>query len=332
LLPGGRDVRCRHRGLAARRAGPLDLDVFACARHGECTATAPVPGLVSCPWCADYEAGPVLQIEVTAFGIGDHILALTAAAGLRHDHPQAEIVLACKPWHRPWAELFSDARCVDRPLSDVLTFRPHTSYEMQMVTRLARPRWEHYARLCGTTARAPTPAPLPRQAVEWARPYAGRVALVPFSTFGIRTWDAEHWLGLEALLLARGLTCVVLDDRRGRTDAFRSDKVLGEPVGRVAAVLHAAACAVGNDSGMAHLAAALGRPTVVVCGSWPGEQIFGIYRDVRVINGPWSCSGCCENPLDQERVGCRKVCFSLQAVAPAEVLAAVESAVSAAAS
>src|SRR5262249_15543674 len=68
-------------------------------------------------------------------------------------------------------------------------------------------------------------------------------------------------------------------------------------------------------------------PTVVVCGSWPGEKIYGLYPDVHVVDGPWFCSGCCDNREVKERVGCREECFSLQAISPTDVLEAVESAI-----
>ena len=62
LLPRGRSARCRHRGAGTRRvegltpAGQSDLQAFACARHGECTAGTPAPGLACCAVCPDHES------------------------------------------------------------------------------------------------------------------------------------------------------------------------------------------------------------------------------------------------------------------------------------
>jgi hypothetical protein len=56
--------RCRHRGEEVRRepcrtcCGVVQLKVFACVVHGECTVGKALPGVACCATCADHEPQP----------------------------------------------------------------------------------------------------------------------------------------------------------------------------------------------------------------------------------------------------------------------------------
>jgi ADP-heptose:LPS heptosyltransferase len=267
-----------------------------------------------------------VQIVVTMDGIGDHVLGLTTAEGLRHDHPGTDVVYVCKPWCPDWARLFWPAHLVTtEEQEDLRTYRPHDTYAVQNAERLARPRWEHYAGACGTIARLPQPQPLSTEALAWAERYRGCVLLAPWATTPGRTWLLSHWLRLERLLRQQGLSCLVLDGRTNdhdRNAAFESEVALNEDPVRVAALLSVAACTVTNDSGLAHVSGMFRRPAVVVCAQICGEQMFGIYGTVKTLQGPLLCSGC--HWLGPHwRPACDSLCASLQAIAPETVLAAV---------
>jgi ADP-heptose:LPS heptosyltransferase len=67
---------------------------------------------------------------------------------------------------------------------------------------------------------------------------------------------------------------------------------LGEPVNRVANLVDRMDLLVGNDSGLAHLAAALSTPTVVVYGPADGDVLFGrMYPLQRAVNNHPDCQG-----------------------------------------
>ncbi len=229
---------------------------------------------------------PILQVEVTANGIGDHILALTTAAALQRKHSDRQIVVACRfPERAPWVRLFTGCgRAVYPALPGVETIRPHDHERGKSYAE--KSRWEWYADAAGVAPVLPESRPLPVAEVEWAHRFVGCIALAPWSVYTARTWPLDRWLELEQLLAAIGSRCVVLDDQEERNRAFASERVCGAPPVRVAAVLSAAALLVSNDSGMAHVAGMLRRPVLALCGPIPGQPVYGCYPAVRVYNAP----------------------------------------------
>lgn len=272
--------------------------------------------------------GAIIQVTSSANGIGDAILGLMVTEGLRRARPECKIVFVVKAHCHEWVSLFNGYDWLAlNSMTGVESYDPYSSYGRQLQEKLAKPRWEYYADVCGTTATVPTYRELPAHAVDWARPYAGRVVLSPWSTDKLRTWSLAHWLTLESLLHARGIDTVILDDRLDRARAFRGAKILNEAPVRVGAVIHAALCLVGNDSGMPHVAGMFRTPAIVLCGSMHGSKIFGAYPTVQSLQGELSCSPCYGGAAVaalRNQIGCSEICFSLQAITPATVMAAVE--------
>jgi heptosyltransferase-2 len=89
-----------------------------------------------------------------------------------------------------------------------------------------------------------------------------------------------------------------------------------------AALLADAAVAVCNDSGLAHLAGAVGAPTVVVFGSTSSAWTAPLGARVRVVQDAPVCS-----PCFQRTCAIGTVC--LERVSVAQVIAACESTVAA---
>jgi heptosyltransferase I len=85
-----------------------------------------------------------------------------------------------------------------------------------------------------------------------------------------KLWPAERWLALEQWLAQRGLTSVLFwgsDEEGARTLALaeqmqRAVLAPRSSLDAIAASLAGADLVIGLDTGLAHLAAALGRPTV----------------------------------------------------------------------
>ena len=283
-----------------------------------------------CASCNRPGGGDPVQLCASANGIGDQILGLCVLDGLRAKHPGRELVVVAKSWCLPWAALFGGYdRLTDRR-GPGLSYDPYQSYGRQTADRLARPRWEYYADHCGVKAAPPTPRPVAPENREWAERYAGRVVLCPFSTDPLRNWSLPHWLTLERLLRDRGFDVLVADDRDDRVAGFASPKLVGESPARVGAVLHAAPCVVGNDSGMTHVAAALGTPTLALCASIRGDHVFGLYPTAKVVQGPLDCGNCHgrdrpDGAATRAALGCLQVCHDLQAITPERVLREIES-------
>ena len=99
-----------------------------------------------------------------------------------------------------------------------------------------------------------------------------------------KLWPTQHWIGLARELEARGLRCALpwgADAERARSEdiAARLERPwvpARMPLSDMAALLAGAAAVIGVDTGLTHLAAALGVPVVALfCGSDPG--LTGVY-------------------------------------------------------
>lgn len=103
----------------------------------------------------------------------------------------------------------------------------------------------------------------------------GAVALVPGARWASKRWPAEYWRALADRLAARGHQLVAVGSEAERLllggpgviDAY------GLPLRATAAVLRRARVVVANDTGLMHLATAVGRPVVVLLG--PTVGAFG---------------------------------------------------------
>ncbi len=141
-------------------------------------------------------------------------------------------------------------------------------------------RWLDLARLLGVPAAGaylefPILPDDQRELAEVFRPAKPYAVLHPGSREASRRWPAERFLEVAQHLAAGGLTVVFT----GTSEERRLADALGEGVdgalslagrtslGALAALLEGAAVFVGNDSGPAHLARAVGTPTVTVHGS-----------------------------------------------------------------
>jgi ADP-heptose:LPS heptosyltransferase len=103
------------------------------------------------------------------------------------------------------------------------------------------------------------------------------VVMHPVASAPEKTWPAEKFLAL-----ARGLKmdCVFMGGAGEDLSAFGEHRTLaGAPLAEVKRLLQGAALFVGNDSGPAHMATALGVPAVVIFGA-----------SDPVIWGPWKAA------------------------------------------
>jgi heptosyltransferase-1 len=109
----------------------------------------------------------------------------------------------------------------------------------------------------------------------------GYCVLLTGTSDAAKLWPEEQWLQCARLAAAAGLICVLPHgDAAEQARAARLAEALGangvvaprQPLFDLGKVLGGAALVIGLDTGLTHLAAALGRPTVgVYCGSRPAE-------------------------------------------------------------
>jgi ADP-heptose:LPS heptosyltransferase len=100
---------------------------------------------------------------------------------------------------------------------------------------------------------------------ERSRSYA---VLHPFASAADKTWPAENFLAAAAHLEDLGLEPVFISGPNEQLAAFSRYQCLqGAALEEVKSLLACASVFIGNDSGPAHIAAAFGRPVVVLFGA-----------------------------------------------------------------
>ncbi|MBD3239031.1 MAG: hypothetical protein GF331_00490 [Chitinivibrionales bacterium] len=140
----------------------------------------------------------------------------------------------------------------------------------------------------------------PSVTLDPARPL---LALIPFSAWRNKTWPLHYYEEVGRHFINKGWQTVVLGGPSDRPDAERLQQDLGDgcvsiaglvPLDQSAAVLAGARLAVGNDTGLTHLARAVGVKTVAVFGSTTWH--FGFYPfgppPFRVLELSINCRPC----------------------------------------
>lgn len=160
------------------------------------------------------------------------------------------------------------------------------------------------------------------------------IIIAPFSNSATRDWPAEHFSALIALLLDRwappgGLIRTVgTPSQRQRANAIvrehPADRVTNDcgrlPWPMVLAEMKSAACVIGNNSGITHLAGSMGVPTVCIFGgSHQRLEWRPLGLNVTVLSRTIGCSPC---HLDHAR-SCGYGLACLREITPEEVADAV---------
>ena len=195
---------------------------------------------------------------------------------------------------------------------------------------------ERYAALAGEAFRAPELRADPANLAAQRRrldlsAVAAVVVLCPGAAFGpAKRWPAEHFGEVAAACLAAGRAvwivgtqaersiCGVIAERApgavnlaGRTD-----------LATVIDLLSVADCVVANDSGLMHVAAALGRPVIALFGSTSPNFTPPLSDRAVVLREPQPCSPCFQRTCPLGHLRC------LVELSPARVLREIASCMS----
>jgi len=119
------------------------------------------------------------------------------------------------------------------------------------------------------------------------------VALAPGAAHATKRWPLPHWDRLAGLLADRGIPTVAVGSGDDPAPAAARMEVRGIGLGATAAVLRRATLAVTNDSGLMHLATAVGTPVVALFGPTVPDLGYGPHRpDAVVLERALSCRPC----------------------------------------
>ena len=185
---------------------------------------------------------------------------------------------------------------------------------------------------------AALPAPLPRPALRsttaqqqqvLARLGLGAskpaIAFCPGAEYGpAKRWPEKHYAALARLLAARGYTIWLIgspkDHAVAETIAEQAAGLCSNLCGRTdiaeaADLLAAARLVVTNDSGLMHVAAAVGRPVIALYGSSSPQFTPPLAADARIVTLDLACSPCFERICPLGHLNC------LNELAPGQVYA-----------
>lgn len=188
---------------------------------------------------------------------------------------------------------------------------------------------------------APLPAPLPypvlqssaaqrqtllsRLGLAAARP---AVAFCPGAEYGpAKRWPEKHFAALARLLAARGLDIWLIgspkDHAIAETIAQDSSGACVNLCGKTdiaeaADLLAAARLVITNDSGLMHVAAAVGRPLIALYGSSSPRFTPPLSADARILSLKMECSPCFERVCPLGHFKC------LNDLLPEHVFAAID--------
>lgn len=273
-----------------------------------------------------------IRIVRESGGLGDIVRVIPALRGLREKYPSARLWMFAPEEYRPvlegWFDTFCptpfhDRRPRNAPLDesrwpylrapgvafdlDIDLYCPAFKHEVDCKGELLLDRIELFCAAAEVTPSDMTPRMnLRAEDISAARDYiaahrlrAGRrrlIALQPFSTDPARNWPRANWLALSDRLEAEGDRVLVLDGCTGRTRCFRAHRVVGKPIGFVAALLAQCDLLIAPDSGLGHLAAAVGAPCLGLFASQPGAVMYKHYPLHRALEPDRSPDDPCRWP------------------------------------
>ncbi len=153
----------------------------------------------------------------------------------------------------------------------------------------------------------------------------GRSLIIhPGSGGKIKCWPGSYYLELAEQAFRIGLTPFFLlgpvekenPEFANLMGSTRFPVLSGLTLVETAAVLANAKLYVGNDSGITHLAATLGRPVIAIFGPSAPERFGPRGRSVKIIYLDYECSPCHPGDKETPRPECRKNRACLEEIKP----------------
>lgn len=154
------------------------------------------------------------------------------------------------------------------------------------------------------------------------------LALCPGAEFGpAKRWPAEHFAELASSMLAKGWQVWLFGSPKEQPQAEiiqrQTNQQCVDLVGKTSLadaidLMSSASAVVSNDSGLMHIAAALGKPLVVMYGSSSPGFTPPLSKQVRVLTLGLECSPCFKRTCPLEHLKC------LQDLPPQQVVTSLQ--------
>lgn len=263
---------------------------------------------------------------VREVGLGDVLMVLVVIRALKDRFPRLNFSLATGRDYLPIvqglpflhsAEALIDIRGVR---SNVIDLRNVVERDLE---RERTDRIEIFARHCGVTVKDFTLAvtPTTKDELRKARALVGPGRVIALAVRGsthVRTWPIDRVLAFAELAVARGYTVAVLDGARFEMPDVRGVANLtgALTLAETRAVIAVSDICVSPDSGLQHLAEAVGTRCLAIYSTTPPKLRIGHYRHVKAI---WREKLPCVPCMDR---GCALAPCML--IAPEVVMRAVE--------
>lgn len=227
--------------------------------------------------------------------LGDEIMALPIYGALQRNETDAAITVWCT-----YPELLSGNENVGAVNEDA---DPDRYILLRHAARDVS-RIEHYARLAGV----PVPGDRPYVAApevkpgDWTAPPGRRVAIAPGATWPTKQWSKENWKDVCEQLAQAGFDVAVLGNAGEGVGAGR-DLTGHTTVMDGARMLAGADVCASSDSGLMHLALAVGTPVVALFG--PTNPAILVRDDARLhaITNARECRFCWNDSQEMTEPG-----------------------------
>lgn len=248
-------------------------------------------------------ASPLVILAESKWRLGDEIMAIPVyqalSERLRDTKRNVRVVALCS-----YPELLEGNPHVDGVNESGV--RPHVYLKLRDVPRDANRGfyYQHHFNLGDTLA-------LPKLYFEdWSTPLwddvpkgeGAVIALCRGASWTTKRWPEEHWTSLGRELESRGYRVIVLG-QEGEEIAVGTSFVGRSGVGDAARLLHHAAMAISNDSGLMHLSLAAGTPVIGLFGPTDPGILIQDNPDFYPVTNERECQGCWNRNLAIETPG-----------------------------
>lgn len=252
-------------------------------------------------WALRKQARILVEIR---WRLGDEIMLIPIYEGLKERYPSCHLAVWCN-----YPDLLTGNPYVDRVFGPEVT-PIERQYDVFMLLRGA-PRDMFRIESSACAARIPPPTTDPRLYYEdWRSDLLDRARLAPKgfvavstgATWTTKRWPLGHWKTLCESLAADGHALVQLgkdDERAGAAHDF-VDKT---GVREAACMLRHARLLVSCDSGLMHLALAVGTPVLALFGPTDPAMLVRASAPLTALTNGRACQGCWNHSTEELQEG-----------------------------